>query len=192
MEGKNTGAVMATIFFIIICAIIGSCFMAFVYKDKKITVADVGIKTTEGITVSNKNGESVETVKLSSANLGLKPVTGKEDKTTNIPSTVTSTNGSEGVYGQFCVTATAKWSVYITDVVINSGAEVESERENIFVALEEVEGSATEISGDKVLLASGDASSEPQKFTILVWLHSHAGQPLVGANISFNLTFELS
>lgn len=192
MEAKNTGAVMATIFFIVMCAIIGSCFMAFVYEDKKVSVNDPKIVSFEGLQVINSKDENITSVKLSSSKLGLKPATGKEDSETEIPSTVTAQNGSEGLYGKFEVKSNSNWKLYVTNVTIDSKVDSTSEREHIQVGLLDVKNSVVTLEQDKTMIASGEASDEFKEFTLLVWLHASAGNSLIGANISFDLVFEIA
>lgn len=190
MEAKNTGAVMATIFFIVMCAIIGSCFMAFVYEDKKVSVTDPKVVGFEGLQIINSKDEEINSIKLSSAKLGIKPATGKEDSETKIPSTVTAENGSEGLYGKFKVKANVNYNIFVTNVVINSKNDSTEERENIQVGLLDVKDSVVTLEQDKTLIATIEASEDFKEFTLLVWLHAHAGEPLIGATISFDLVFE--
>lgn len=190
MESKNTGAIMVTIFFILTCAIIGSCFMAFVYPEKKVTVASPRVTAAEGITVTDKKGQTVQTIELSKSKLGLKPVTGKENCDTDIPSTVTDRTGSEGVYGVFKIKSTVAWKMYVTDVKVETKAEPGDQREHIQVALKDVQKSCQNLKEDKILLTSGESGDEEKEFTLLVWLHSHAGNEFTGAKISFNIVFE--
>ena len=61
----------------------------------------------------------------------------------------------------------------------------------IKVGLKDVLNSAQTLEGDKIKIASGNATSEPLEMTFYVWLHSLSGEALVGANISFTLSFEI-
>ena len=190
MEGKNTGAVVFTIFFILFCAVIGSCFMAFIYPTKKITIEDPKINKIEGITLTNNDGEEIDSLKLSSSKLGLKPATGEEDKDYEIPTTVTDKVGSEGLYSTFYLTSSINWKLYVTNVKIESPQDATIEREHIKVGLKDVKNSSQTLKEDKTLIASGEPTGEPQEYTFYVWLHGAAGESLIGAQISFELTFE--
>ncbi|MBQ7452736.1 MAG: hypothetical protein IJS68_00520 [Clostridia bacterium] len=190
MEGKNTGAVIASIFVIILSAIIGSCFMAFVYAEKKVVVNNPKIYTSESISVANSDGQELETLKLSKSALGIKPVTSEDDSETLIPYSVTSSVGSEGLYASFFVKASVPWRLVVRDVVVSSSGNAEKEREHIMVGLEDVKHSAKNLTEDEVVLYDGNAGQEYRKFNLFVWLHSHSGQDLIGAQISFNLYFQ--
>lgn len=192
MEAKNTGAIMVTIFFILLCAIIGSCFMAFVYEEKKITITDPKIVSADGIEILDSEGNAINELKLSTSKLGIKPVTGEEDSETDIPSTVTNSNGSEGLYATFKLKSDTAWKLYITNINIESESDAEGEREHIKVGLLDVKDSVQTLEGDKILIASGEATTEPMEFTFLFWLHSHAGDELIGSTISFELLFEIA
>lgn len=190
MEAKNTGAIMATIFFIILCTIIGTCFMAFVYADKKVQVKDPQIAVQSGIEVLDEKGSTISSVKLSVSKLGLKPVTGEEDAETKVPSTVNDKMGTEGLYGSFSVKSSVNWALYVTDIQIEAEKNTDEERENIKVGLKDVPESTQTLEGNKVLIATGLASETPVKHTLFVWLHAHAGDDLIGSKISFTLSFE--
>ncbi|MBO4569825.1 MAG: hypothetical protein J5689_01215 [Clostridia bacterium] len=190
MEGKNIGAVMLTIFLILFFAIIGSSFMAFVYPGKKVVVGDPKIVLEEGINVTNDKNETINSLKLSTSKLGLKPVTGEDDPDYEIPTTVTDQKGSEGLYSTFYLTSQTKWALYVTDIKVEGAENVSDEREHIKVGLKDVLNSSQTLEGDKVKIASGNAISEPLEMTFYVWLHSLSGEALVGANISFTLSFE--
>ena len=164
--------------------------MAFIYPTKKIVVNDPKINKIEGITLTNSDGEEIESLKLSSSKLGLKPATGEEDKDYEIPTTVTDKVGSEGLYSTFYLTSSVNWKLYVTNVKIESPQDATIEREHIKVGLKDVKNSSQTLKEDKTLIASGEPASEPQEFTFYVWLHGAAGESLVGAKISFDLTFE--
>jgi|GEM_PF-5791648 len=190
MEGKNTGAVMFTIFFILLCATIGSAFMAFIYPEKKITVDNPQLVKTSGVSITDSEGNEVESLELSTSKLGLKPATGEEDDEFSIPTTVTDKQGSEGLYAKFYLSSTNAWTLYVTNISIDGSTNAASEREHIKVGLKDVADSSQTLKGDKVRIASGEATNEPQEFTFYVWLHASAGDDLVGAKISFDLLFE--
>ena len=190
MEGKNIGAVMLTIFLIIFFAIIGSSFMAFVYPGKKVVVNNPKIVSASEISITDDNNRKLEKLELSTSKLGLKPVTGEDDPDYEIPTTVTDQKGSEGLYSTFYLTSQTKWAIYVTDIVVSGAENVSDEREHIKVGLKNVLNSSKTLEGDKVKIASGEATSEPIEMTFYVWLHSLSGQALVGANISFSLSFE--
>ncbi|MCR5553224.1 MAG: hypothetical protein K6F08_00540 [bacterium] len=191
MEGKNTGAVMLTIFLILFFAIIGSSFMAFVYPGKKVVVGDPIIVLENGINVTNDKNETITSLKLSTSKLGLKPVTGEDDPDYEIPTTVTDQKGSEGLYSTFYLTSQTKWALYVTDIKVEGDENVADEREHIKVGLKDVLNSAQTLEGDKIKIASGNATSEPLEMTFYVWLHSLSGEALVGAKILFTLSFEI-
>ena len=190
MEGKNTGAVVFTLLFIMFCAVIGSCFMAFIYPTKQIKVDNPKLIRDSGISVKNEGGEELNELSLSTLKTGLKPVTGEEDDEYEIPITVTDKQGSEGLYSKFYLTSDSAWSLYITNIQISSESNASVERKHIKVGLKDVSESSQTLEGDKVKIASGEVLTEPKEFTFYVWLHASAGSSLVGSTISFDLSFE--
>ncbi|MBQ7579084.1 MAG: hypothetical protein IJT25_00935 [Clostridia bacterium] len=188
MEAKNTGAVLATIFFIIVCAIIGSSFMAFVYAEKKVVINDPKVIISEGITVLNSKQERTTNLVLSKAVLGLKPATGKEDAITHIPFTITDTVGTEGQYSKFYVKAETDYDIYVINTKIEGGESgAEDERKHICVGIKNEKETTKTLEDNKVLLYSGTKTDEIKELTLFVWLHAHAGNSLAGAKISFDI-----
>ena len=189
MEGKSTGAILTTIFFIVVCAIIGSCFMAFVYEDKKVVVNNPNIVASSDISVCNEKGEAVSSLVLSKAMLGLKPATGEEDAETHIPFTITDTIGTEGQYAKFFVTSATDYNIYVTDINVAAPAGETGERKHICVGIKNEKETTKTLEEDNILLYSGAATSTPKELTFFIWLHAHADSTLAGAKISFNLSF---
>ena len=191
MEGKNTGAIITTIFFIVVCAIVGSSFMAFVYEDKKVSILNPNVIIDGGISVTTQGDKSgVSSLVLSKALLGLKPATGKEDAITNIPLTITDTIGTEGQYVKFFVCSQSDYNIYVTNINIDAKEDANEERKHICVGIKNEKETAKTLEEDNVLLYSGEKTETEKELTFFVWLHAHAGQKLVGAKISFDLLFK--
>ena len=190
MEGKNTGAIITAIFVIILSAIIGSCFMAFVYADKKVLVSDPKIFADSGIIVADEKENLIEELTLSTSKLGLKPVTSEEDSETLIPFSVTDSVGSEGLYASFWIKTASSFKMIVKDISIEAPGNAESEREHIKVGLLDIKDSVKDLAQSEVQIYQGGAETDFKKFTFFVWLHGHTGQELTGAKISFNLYFQ--
>ena len=125
--------------------------------------------------------------------LGLKPATGEEDSVSNIPSTVTDEQGTEGVYAKFKIQSSQVVKIVIRNINIETKEDqekVNKERKNICVAIKELENSAVSLEKDQVVLGDISASSEMKEYTLLVWLCGKAGDDLEGSTISFDLNFE--
>lgn len=189
MEGKNTGAVVFILLFITMCAIVGSCFMAFIFPNKQIKVADPQIIVADGILVRDAEGQQIQTLKLSTSKVGLKPVTGEEDDVFSIPITVTDTQGSEGLYGKFYVESNINWKLVLTDIRIDD-ENASLERKHIKVGLKNVKDSSQTLENDDIIIATEEASLQTKEYTFYVWLHPSAGDELIGKTISFKLNFE--
>ena len=189
MDGKNTGAVLATIFFIVVCALIGSTFMAFVYEDKKVVVNNPSIISGAEISVTDEKGNALSSLTLSKTTLGLKPATGEEDAETNIPFTITDTVGTEGQYAKFFVKSDVNFNIFVKNINIESKENTAQERKHICVGIKNEKETTKTLEEDNILLYSGVANTEPKELTFFVWLHAHASNILAGAKISFDLEF---
>ena len=194
MNKKNIATTMATLLCACLFIVIGSCFSAFLYKNEIIKVKDPKVFVSEGMSIFNQDGDkTIEKLELSTMKLGLKPATGEEDATNNIPTTVTDKQGSEGVYAKFKLYTPDGAKVVIRNINIDSNNDkqkVEKERENICVAIKELENSKVDLVQESVTLGSILASNERLEYTLIVWLCGKTGEDLEGATISFDLVFE--
>ena len=133
-------------------------------------------------------------LKLSNMELGIKPATGELDADTKIPSTVTDQGTSEGYYSTVYVKVEGDFKVVVGNVKIESKKnilDVEAERENVFVALKDVEEAVKSLETDGVELAKFQDVQGVQKLTFFIWLDALSGDALEGAKISFELEFIL-
>ena len=194
MSRKDIGKVITTILTALTFIIIGSTFSAFVYRKELIEVKNPKVILAEGVNVYDENGEKeISELELSKMKLGLKPTTGEEDAETNIPTTVTDKQGSEGQYAKFAVLAPAGVNVYITNVKIESKEDenkIKEERKNIMVAIKELDESTSSLEKDKTLLGKINAGQEKQTMTFYVWLSSKVSDILESSEISFEISFE--
>lgn len=194
MRRRNLAASIATILSALTFIVIGSCFTAFKYKDEMIKVESPKIVLAEGISVFNKDGDKTITeLKLSELKLGLKPATGEEDPESNIPATVHDKKGSEGEYACFKIYAPKGAKVYVQNIKIDNKKnpdEANAERENIFVAIKEIDKSTKSLLEEKVYLGDIKASDERQEYTFYVWLDAKAGKKLMSSKINFEVYFE--
>ncbi len=187
---KSVIVILTTLLFIVI----GSCFSAFLYKYEMVTVKDPAVYIAEGMQIFNEDGDkAITTLSLSKMTLGLKPATGDEDAVTNIPSTVTDRQGSEGHYAKFKIFAPENVVVKIKNIQIKTKHDKEqanAERDNIFVAIKEIDASAVSLEENEVQVGNITASDERQSFTFYVWLSAKAGDALKATQISFDIYFE--
>ena len=193
MKRKNVAMTISTILSAFAFIIIGSCFSAFVYSKEMVEVANPQLVLSSGIKVFSEDGEEINELKLSKMKLGLKPSTGEEDSETNIPTTVTDKQGSEGQYAKFKLYASKGASIYISDIKIeseHSEEEINQERENIMVAIEEIKDSACSLEEDKVFMGNVEKSEEHKEYTFFIWLNGKAGEKLEASKISFKINFE--
>lgn len=194
MNKKSFAASVLVIFLAILFAVVGSCFSAFVYKDTKIEIKSIELKTVPEIEIFSDEQMSkiVSKLKLSEMKLGLKPATGEIDQETQIPSTITDKGTSEGYYSTIFVKTEVGYKIVIKDVEIKTEKneiEVNEERKNIFVSIKDIENSTKSIEKEETEIVLFSDVSEPQKLTFLIWLGSFAGDVLEGAKISFVIDF---
>lgn len=194
MNKKSVAASTLVVFLAIFFSIIGICFSMFVFADTKIEVKSVKLVLANGIEAfSDKElTERTTELKLSKMELGLKPATGELDAETKIPSTVSDQGTSEGYYSKVFVKTNSDFKVYIEDVKIESkkyADKVDAERENVFVAIKDVDGAVKNIKEDKTELASFSNVEGSKELVFYIWLDALAGEELEGAIISFSLNF---
>ena len=194
MYKKNLATTMAAILSALTFIVIGSCFSAFLYKDEIVKVENPKVFLSEGMAIFDEEGDkTIDELKLSTMKLGLKPATGEEDPVTNIPSTITDKQGTEGVYSKFKFYAPSGAKVVIKNIEIQSKNDPEKakeERKNICVAIKQVEGSTVRLDQEEVSLGNLLVSDERQEYTLLIWLCGKAGNDLEGSTISFDINFE--
>ena len=196
MNKKSVAASTLVVFMAIFFAVIGICFSNFVFKDTKIEVTRVGVASSEGLKVFEDEDLTKEVIelKLSNMELGIKPATGELDADTKIPSTITDQGTSEGYYSTVYVEVDGDFKIVVGSVKIESKKnmlDVEAERENVFVALKDVEGAVKSLETDGVELANFQDVQGVQKLTFFIWLDALSGDALEGAKISFELEFVL-
>ena len=194
MNKKSVSATILVLFLALVFAVIGACFTAFVYQDKKIEFKEVKVVASSGIEVfeDDKLTSKIDKLKLSEMKLGLKPATGEIDAETKIPSTITDERTSEGYYETIYVKTSSSFKVIVKDIKIENKKDqqkAELERENIFVAIKDVKDSAKSFKQEEVEVATFSDVSNYQKIIIMFWLGPLSGEDLVGSKISFTLEF---
>ena len=189
MDTKKSIAVCVTAFlYIMLFAVVGSCFMAFKYEDEKVIVLDPEIVKSEGVKVLSINDTEIDYLDFSEVKLGLKPVTGDLYVVTKIPVTVTDQNGSEGIYAKFKVDSSIKRTLKITNISItgNDKLDIQKERKNIWVSVKEINDSTKNFEDNEIIL--GEISNNKEKeYTLLFWLSSVASEEFKETTISFKV-----
>ncbi len=193
MEKKSVSASLLVVYLAALFAVVGSCFYAFVFKARQIKIQSVSVEASQGINVfaDKEKTKKAEKLDLSNMETGIRPATGKLDKDTQIPSTISADNTSEGYYASVFVEP-ANYKIVVRDIKIDSEEdelEVKEERKNIFIAIKDVEGSAKSLEDDEVELATFKDATEDTEHVFLIWLSASAGDSLKGAKISFEIAF---
>lgn len=194
MNKKSVAASFLVVFLAITFSVIGSCFMAFVYKDTKIEVKEVSVMFADGIGVyQNKElSEPVSTLKLSDMKIGLKPATGEVDAETMIPSTITNQGTSEGYYAKVFVKTNINYKIIMKNIVIESKKDehdVKEERKNLFISIKDIANSTKTLEEEETEIVTFSDVSETQELIFLIWMGGLANETLEGSKISFTLDF---
>lgn len=197
MEKKSVAASILVIFLAIIFSVIGICFSAFVYGSTKIEVTKISLISASGISIYHDKElkNKVSELKLSKMELGLKPATGELDPDSQIPSTITSDNSSEGYYSTIYVSTSQNFKIILKDILIETKKDKTSaneERKNIFVAIKDIENTTKSLEDNEIEIASFSDVSGTQELTFYVWLGSLASDALEGSKISFTLEFQIA
>ena len=195
MEKKSVSASLLILYLTALFAVVGSCFYTFVFIDKQIKIESVSVIAASGISVFNDEDKTQKSnsLNLSDMEIGVRPATGKLDKDTHIPSTITDDGTTEGYYAVVYVDSQIDYQIVIKNIKIESEKDdllIKDERENIFVSIKDVENTTTDLKNDEIKLATFSGVDDTQKLTFLFWLGSFAGDDLQGAKISFELSFE--
>lgn len=194
MLRKNIAPVMATVLSGMLFIIIGSCFSAFLYRKEIIKVENPKVVFSSDIVVYDEGGEkTIEEINLSKMKLGLKPATGDEDSETNIPTTISDKQGSEGHYGKVMVYAPSGVKIVVTDIIIESEEskeKIKEERKNLMLAVKEIDESATNLYEDRIEVGSLTPNQDKKVLTFYVWLSAKATDILEASTISFKVNFE--
>lgn len=194
MDKKSVAASILVGILAVVFAIIGACFATFVFQYTKIEISSIVVNASSGIEIfeDEKMTKKVTNLKLSEQLLGIKPATGELDAETQIPTTVSSENTTEGYYSSIWVKSEINYKIVISNIKVKTEQnqlEAEAERKNIFVAIENVTNSTKSLEDDTIELVIMEDNEEPQKLTFLFWLSGLAGENLEGAKISFTLEF---
>ena len=193
MDKKMSVAVcMTAVLYIMLFAVVGSCFMAFKYEDEKVVVNDPNVIVAGNIVVTNSNGEPIDKLELSEVKLGLKPVTGELAHDTKIPVTVTDKNGSEGIYAKFKITTSVEANIKVKNLKVegNEKLDLSKERKNIWLALKDENDSAKNLEDDVTVLGKVENASEGKEYTLFFWLSSVASEDFEMCTISFDVVIE--
>ena len=194
MEKKSVSASMLILYLAALFAVVGSCFYAFVFKDKQIKIEKVAILADEEILVYNdENKEQIATaLNLSDMEIGIRPATGKLDQETQIPSTITDEGTSEGYYAAVYVEAKTNYKIVLKNINIESEKDdllTKEERKNIFISIKDIANTTKNLEKDETEIVLFEDVSTLQKLTFFIWLGQSAGDDLQGAKISFDLAF---
>lgn len=188
-DKKSTAISITALLSIFLFAIIGSCFMGYMYEREKVQVSNPKIYAPATATITSEAGENIDELQFSEIKPGLKPVTGELDQQTKVPVTVNDQNGSEGIYAKFKITTTSALSVKIENLKItgNDKLDIQKERANIWLAIMEIADSSKNLEEESVTLGTIAVSQEPKVYTLLFWLASVASEEFESTTISFDV-----
>lgn len=197
MNKKNIATTIVLILSSLLFATVGSTFMNLLYEKNKIVVANPQVVASQGISIYKSDDDSktqITQLEFNSMSLGLKPVTGEADEKTNIPSTVTEKNGTEGLYAQIKISAQAGLTIKVKNLQIDSSEDAEKlqkERKNLWVALKDIEDSAKSLEESEVVLHTESQQVKDKEYVFFFWM-SGDGKALKGAKISFEIQFSIN
>lgn len=194
MNKKSVSASILVMFLALVFAVIGACFMTFVYQKKMIEFKEIRVVAQSGINVygDKKLSKQIRKLKLSDMKLGLKPATGKLDAESKIPSTITDDDASEGYYETIYIKADDSFKIVIKNIKIETESNkllAEEERKNIFVSIKGVSNTTKSLEEDEIEIVKFENIDETLKLTFLFWLGSMSGEELVGSKINFDIEF---
>lgn len=196
MNKKNIAATVVLLLCSVLFATVGSTFMNLVYEKNKIVVKNPEVVAAQLVKIFASDDEEktqISQLLFNEMGLGLKPVTGEADEQTNIPSTVTEKNGTEGLYAQIKVTAPKNLQISVTNLKIEGvedDKDAQKQRKNMWVALKDVQDSAKTLEEDSVVLTKFSEALDEKELIFYFWL-SGDGKALKGATISFVVNFSV-
>ena len=195
MDKKSVSASLLIVYLASLFALVGSCFYAFVFKDKQIKVESVNILTVEGVSVFNDKDKKEQSTSLNLSNmeLGIRPATGEINQETQVPSTINDTNTSEGYYAKVFVDANKNYKIIIKDIKVKTQKneiDAKEQLKNVFISLKDIKNTTKALEEDEFELVNFQDVSETQELVFLIWLGALADDVLQGAKISFSLSFE--
>lgn len=196
MNKKNIATTVVLLLCSVLFATVGSTFMNLVYEKNKIVVKNPEVVAAQLVKIFASDDEEktqISQLLFNEMGLGLKPVTGEADEQTNIPSTVTEKNGTEGLYAQIKVTAPKNLQISVTNLKIEGvedDKDAQKQRKNMWVALKDVQDSAKTLEEDSVVLTKFSEALDEKELIFYFWL-SGDGKALKGATISFVVNFSV-
>ncbi len=184
MKRKTIAVSLFTILILLFICITGSSFSAFCVAKNKIELKSIEILHDNSILVTDKDGKKITKLKIKSSPIGVRPSTGEQDSTTNVPSTVNDTIGTEGAFGCFYLTTDGEYEIILKSIEVTNGFSENSE--NIFIGV--LDETSEAISADKVGQKIGDGKkSTNEEIIVVVWLDGDSTNSIAGADISIVL-----
>ena len=187
MEKKTIATTISVILVIFLIAIIGSTLAYQRVSKLKIEVKAINISSAEGIIITDKKKNIIESLDIKSNDIGVRPSTGRQDSRTNIPSTVNDTVSTEGAYAIFFITSDKPYKIILKDAYSTKGFE--ENMDNIFIGIMDDKSEAISIDEVGKVLSSGESANE-KEIIVVAWLDGDATDSLAGADIYFTLQVE--
>ena len=194
MEKKSVSATLLILYLSALFAVVGSCFYAFVFKEKQIKIEEVRIVADSSMLVYEDENKTkiAKNLRLSDMEIGIRPATGKVDKDFKVPSTINDEGTSEGYYATVYVDSSINYKIVLKNIMIESKEdelEVKEERKNIFISIKDILDTTKTLEDEETEIVVFSDVKDTQKLTFFIWLGADAGKSLQGAKISFDLEF---
>lgn len=184
MEKKTIATTVAGLLILALIICVGATLSAFKVQKEKVEVKAIAITTSDGISVKNKKGEDITELKVISSGLGVRPATGEEDNTTQVPSTINDNIGSEGAYAVCYINSDSEWCIRLSSCTLTAGEE--ENLDNIRIAVLDKKSEAIKGSEAGKCLTKGEPTKN-KEVTVVVWLDADAKKSIASADIKIQL-----
>lgn len=184
MEKKTIATTITGILILVLIICVGATLSAFKVQKEKVEVKSIEIFAKDNTSVTNESGESITELKVISSGLGVRPATGEEDNTTQVPSTINDNIGSEGAYATCFINTTTNWCIKLVSCSLTAGED--ENLDNIRIAVLDKKSKAIKGSEVGACLTKRE-SVQNLEVTIVVWLDADAKKSIASADIKIQL-----
>lgn len=180
MQKKTIAITVLTLLILSFIVSIGATLSAFKVSRERVVVKTIEV-VASGVSVTNKDGEPIKQLAVKSSSVGVRPATGEEDTSTNIPTTVNDAVGTEGAYATFFVTAETEFEIRLISCSLTKG--LEDNLDNVRLGIMEEENDPVCGCDIGAMLAKGGPSTN-KEYVVVVWLDQETTKSIKGAEIS--------
>ena len=184
MEKKTIATTISGILILALIISIGATLSAFKVSKEKVEVKSIVVKADTGISITDKDGKQLESLKINSSSIGVRPATGEEDNKTQVPSTINDNIGTEGAYALFYISTDRPWCIVLNSCSLTAGED--ENLDNVRMALLDKKSEA--VKGDEIgkTLGCGEGCQD-KEITVAVWLDADAKKSIASADIHIEL-----